>query len=49
MAYIDTRLSDCVAYGFMGGPAYSTEEVEMDNGGGIFNGNWLYPKHRYSA
>jgi uncharacterized protein (TIGR02217 family) len=47
--YINTRLDDCVSYGFTGGPEYSTEEVELDNGGSIFNGQWLYPRHRYSA
>lgn len=46
---IDVRLDDCVAYGFTGGPAYLTEETPMDNGGDQRNGQWLWPKHRYSA
>lgn len=49
MAYIDTRLSDCVAYGFTGGPDYRTLVTPMDNGREHRNGQWLYPKHQYSA
>lgn len=49
MAYINTRLDECVAYGFSGGPAWNTLVVNMDNGREQRNGQWLYPKHRYSA
>lgn len=49
MAYINTRLDECVAYGFMGGPEWSTLVVNMDNGREQRNGQWLFPKHRYSA
>ena len=49
MSFIDTRLSECVAYGFTGGPEWSTLIVDMDNGREQRNGQWLYPKHRYSA
>jgi len=49
MAYIDARLSDCVAYGFSGGPEYSTLIVPLDNGREQRNRRWLYPKNRYSA
>jgi len=49
MTYINTRLSTCVAYGFSGGPEYSTLVIDMDNGREQRNQQWLYPKHRYSA
>lgn len=49
MAYINTRLDECVAYGFVGGPEWSTLEVQMDNGREQRNAQWLYPKHRYAA
>jgi uncharacterized protein (TIGR02217 family) len=49
MAYINTRLDECVAYGFTGGPEWSTLIVPLDNGREQRNGQWLYPKHRYSA
>lgn len=49
MAYINTRLSTCVAYGFSGGPEYSTLIVTMDNGKEQRNRQWLYPRHKYSA
>lgn len=46
---INTRLSDCVADGFRGGPEYSTEITPMDNGGDQRNAQWIWPRHRYSA
>lgn len=49
MAYIDTRLSECVAYGFTGGPEWNTLVVMMDNGREQRNALWQYPKHRYAA
>ena len=49
MAYINTRLSECVAYGFSGGPEWSTMMVTLANGREQRNGQWLFPKHRYSA
>ena len=49
MAYIDTRLDECIAYGFTGGPEYNTLVVRMDNGREQRNGQWLYPTHRYAA
>lgn len=49
MSYINQRISDCVAYGFTGGPEWSTQIVLLDNGGELRNGQWLYPRHRYSA
>lgn len=49
MSYINTRISDCVAYGFTGGPEWSTNIVPLDNGGELRNAQWKYPRHRYSA
>lgn len=49
MAYINTRLSKRVAYGFAGGPEWSTLVVRLDNGREQRNGQWLFPKHRYTA
>jgi uncharacterized protein (TIGR02217 family) len=47
--FIDTQLPQCVAYGFQGGPEWSTAIVELDNGGEVRNGQWKYPRMRYSA
>ena len=47
--FIDTRLPQSVAYGFQGGPEWNTAIVELDNGGEVRNGQWKYPKMRYSA
>lgn len=47
--FIDVRLSKSVAFGFTGGPEWSTSIVEMDNGREVRNGQWMYPRHRYSA
>lgn len=49
MAFINKRLNECMAYGFTGGPEYSTLTVPMDNGLEQRNQQWQYPKHRYSA
>lgn len=49
MSFLDERLSDCVTYGFSGGPEWSTVIVSMDNGREQRNGQWLYPRHRYNA
>lgn len=49
MSYINKRLSDCVAYGFTGGPEWSTNIVLLDNGGELRNAQWKFPRHRYSA
>lgn len=49
MAFIPTRLSACVAYGFSGGPEYLTELVTLYNGREQRNQRWLYPRHSYSA
>lgn len=49
MTYINNRISDCVAYGFTGGPEFSTNIVLLDNGRELRNAQWMYPRHRYSA
>lgn len=49
MAYIDTRLSTCIAYGFSGGPEWNTMIIPRLNGREQRNGQWLYPRHRYTA
>jgi uncharacterized protein (TIGR02217 family) len=49
MAYINTRLSKRVAYGFAGGPEWQTQIVRLANGREQRNGQWLFPKHRYVA
>lgn len=49
MDFINTRISKCVAYGFSGGPEYSTLIVSLDNGREQRNRRWRYPRHRYSA
>lgn len=49
MSFINSRLSTRVAYGFSGGPEWSTLVVLYDNGREHRNAQWLYPRHRYSA
>lgn len=49
MAFIDYRISECFAFGFTGGPEWSTETVYMDNGREQRNAAWMFPKHRFSA
>jgi uncharacterized protein (TIGR02217 family) len=49
MAFIDTRLDERVAYGFMGGPEWNTLVVPLSNGREQRNACWLFPKHRYTA
>lgn len=49
MSYIDHRISECVAFGFTGGPEFSTNIVLLDNGMELRNAQWKYPRHRYSA
>lgn len=49
MAFIDAILDEEVAYGFEGGPEYSTTAVDLDNGLQIRDSAWMYPRHKYSA
>lgn len=49
MAFIDALLDESVAYGFEGGPEYSTDEIILNNGIRHANSAWAYPRHRYTA
>lgn len=49
MGFINAILDDQVAYGFEGGPAYSTGTVDLENGLEVRDGAWVYPRHQYSA
>lgn len=49
MAFINAILDEEVAYGFEGGPEYSTDETILDNGIRHANSAWAYPRHRYTA
>lgn len=49
MSFVNVNLSECVAYGFTGGPEWSTLIIPMDNGREQRNGQWRYPRHRFSA
>ncbi|KOR44274.1 hypothetical protein ADT25_10990 [Xanthomonas oryzae] len=49
MTYIDARLSDLVAFGFSGGPEWSTRIVPLENGQEQRNGQWRYPRYRFKA
>lgn len=49
MAFVDVRLSTCVAFGFTSSPEWSTEVVIMDNGRTQRNAQWMFPKHRFTA
>lgn len=49
MGFINALLDEEVAYGFEGGPEYSTDEVLLDNGIRHANSAWAYPRHRYTA
>src|SRR5574343_1060007 len=49
MSFINTRVDDAVADGFVGGPEWSTLIVDMDTGREQRNGQGMYPRHRYSA
>ena len=49
MGFISTILDDQVAYGFEGGPEYSTGETDLDNGLQIRDAAWRFPRHRYNA
>ncbi len=49
MGYINAVLDEQVDYGFEGGPEYSNEVVDMENGFEHIDSAWQYPRHRYSA
>lgn len=48
-AYINVFLDNCLAYGFAGGPVFSTQIVEMQNGRERRNAKWAEAKHKYSG
>jgi|SRR5690606_9599515 len=47
--YFDEYLDVCPAYGWEGGPEFSTRIVALSNGRERRNGNWQMPRHKYSA
>ena len=49
MAFIDVRLNECMAYGFVGGPVWQTDITAMENGRERRNGRWMLPVQRFSA
>jgi uncharacterized protein (TIGR02217 family) len=49
MSFVNERIPDEVAFGFSGGPRWSTLLVPMDNGREQRNGQWRYPRHEFSA
>lgn len=49
MAFIDAKMNEVVAYGFEGGPKYSTNEVMLENGTRNADARWMYPQHEYNA
>lgn len=49
MGFISAILDEEVAYGFEGGPEYSTAVVDLENGLEDRDSAWMYPRHKYSA
>jgi uncharacterized protein (TIGR02217 family) len=49
MSFINAILDEAVAYGFEGGPEYSTSSVDLENGIQIRDSKWKYPRHKYSG
>lgn len=49
MTFIETRLPDCVAYGFTADPQYQTQIVPMDNGKEQRNAQRTRARRKYSA
>jgi uncharacterized protein (TIGR02217 family) len=49
MGFINAILDEAVAYGFEGGPEYSTGVVDLDYGLDIRDSEWIYPRHKYTA
>lgn len=49
MGYINAVLDEAVDYGFEGGPEYSNEIVDLENGFEHIDSAWQYARHRYSA
>lgn len=49
MTILEVELDPCVAPGFVGGPEFSTEIVDIRNGHEVRNGNWIVARHRFTA
>lgn len=49
MSFLETRLSEKIAYGFEAVPGYSTRITTLDNGNEYRNANWVKAKRRYRA
>jgi len=49
MGFINAILDEEVAYGFEGGPEYSTDITALENGLENRNSAWAYPRHKYDA
>ena len=49
MGRINAVLEEEVEYGFEGGPAYSTDVTDLENGFEERDSEWRFPKHEYSA
>lgn len=49
MGFINAVLDEQVDYGFEGGPEYSNEVVDLENGFEYVDSAWQFSKHRYSA
>jgi uncharacterized protein (TIGR02217 family) len=49
MAFINAILDEAVAYGFEGGPEYSSSSVDLENGIQIRDSKWKFPRHKYSG
>lgn len=49
MGRINQVLDEDVDYGFEGGPRYSTDITEMENGFEERDSEWIYARHEYSA
>ena len=46
---LETELDPCVAFGFAGGPEFSTRITTLKNGHERRNALWANPRHRYTA
>lgn len=49
MGFINAILDEQVDYGFEGGPEYSNEIIDLENGYEYIDSAWNYARHRYSA
>lgn len=48
MSYFDRYINQCPAFGWQGGPEFSTRIVDMANGRERRNATWSTPRHKYS-